>query len=520
MPYLLGLDIGTTGAKALVCDQNGRMLASATAEYPLYTPFPLWSEQDPADWWRGARQALREAVRLSGVDAAQVAGLGLTGQMHGAVFLDERGQVIRPALLWNDQRTAAECQEITTRVGAARLIAIAGNPALTGFQAPKILWLRNHEPQHYARVAQVLLPKDYIRLQLTGVSASDASDAAGTLLLDLRSRDWSDELLSTLEIPRAWLPRVFEGPQVTGGLLPEVAAELGLPAGLPVVAGGGDNAAAAVGTGIVRAGIVSSSIGTSGVIFAHADTIALDPQGRLHTFCHAVPGMYHLMAVTLAAGGSFRWLRDTLRVEIKDWSVETQGQHHPQAPTSTLQLSYEQMTALAASVPPGAEGLLFLPYLTGERTPHLDPLARGAFVGLTARHTLAHLVRAVMEGVVFSMRDGLEIMRGLGLAIDQIRATGGGARSPLWRQMQADIYGAEVATLMAEEGPAYGAALLAGVGSGLFADVQDAVGRCVAVSGTTQPDPAAQARYEELYAVYRGLYPALRASMHQLAALA
>lgn len=520
MPYLLGLDIGTTGAKALVCDQNGRMLASATAEYPLYTPFPLWSEQDPADWWRGARQALREAVRLSGVDAAQVAGLGLTGQMHGAVFLDERGQVIRPALLWNDQRTAAECQEITARVGAARLIEIAGNPALTGFQAPKILWLRNHEPQHYARVAQVLLPKDYIRLQLTGVSASDASDAAGTLLLDLRSRDWSDELLSTLEIPRAWLPRVFEGPQVTGGLLPEVAAELGLPAGLPVVAGGGDNAAAAVGTGIVRAGIVSSSIGTSGVIFAHADTIALDPQGRLHTFCHAVPGMYHLMAVTLAAGGSFRWLRDTLRVEIKDWSVETQGQHHPQAPTSTLQLSYEQMTALAASVPPGAEGLLFLPYLTGERTPHLDPLARGAFVGLTARHTLAHLVRAVMEGVVFSMRDGLEIMRGLGLAIDQIRATGGGARSPLWRQMQADIYGAEVATLMAEEGPAYGAALLAGVGSGLFADVQDAVGRCVAVSGTTQPDPAAQARYEELYAVYRGLYPALRASMHQLAALA
>jgi xylulokinase len=514
MPYLLGLDIGTTGAKALVCDQNGRVLASATAEYPLYTPFPLWSEQDPADWWRGARQALREAVRQSGVDAAQVAGLGLTGQMHGAVFLDERGQVIRPALLWNDQRTAAECQEITGRVGAARLIAIAGNPALTGFQAPKILWLRNHEPQHYARVAQVLLPKDYIRLQLTGVSASDASDAAGTLLLDLQTRDWSDELLSTLEIPRAWLPHVFEGPQVTGGLLPQVADELGLPAGLPVVAGGGDNAAAAVGTGIVRAGIVSSSIGTSGVIFAHSDTIALDPQGRLHTFCHAVPGMYHLMAVTLAAGGSFRWLRDLFRQETEG---EARGSRLT-APVSRL--SYEQLTALAASAPPGAEGLLFLPYLTGERTPHLDPLARGAFVGLTARHTLAHLVRAVMEGVVFSMRDGLEIMRGLGLTIHQIRATGGGARSPLWRQMQADIYGAEVATLMAEEGPAYGAALLAGVGSGLFTDVQDAVGRCVAVSGTTQPDPAAQARYEELYAVYRGLYPALRASMHQLAALA
>jgi xylulokinase len=516
MSYLLGLDIGTSGAKALLCDDHGRVLASAMGEYPLQTPFPLWSEQDPADWWRGARAALHEVIARAGVDVAQIAGLGLTGQMHGAVFLDVGGAVIRPALLWNDQRTAAECAEITERVGAARLIAIAGNPALTGFQAPKILWLRNHEPEHYARLAQVLLPKDYIRLLLTGARAADASDAAGTLLLDLRARDWSDEILRVLDIPRDWLPQVYEGPQVTGALLPEIAAELGLPAGLPVIAGGGDNAAAAIGTGVVRAGVVSSSIGTSGVIFAHSDQIALDPQGRLHTFCHAVPGQYHLMAVTLSAGGAFQWLRRVLRLQSGDTSVENERLHNLQSLIADL--SYDDMTAMAASVPPGAEGLLFLPYLSGERTPHLDPLARGAFVGLTARHGAAHMIRAVMEGVVFSLRDGLEIMRELGLPLGEVRATGGGGRSPLWRQMQADIYGAAVSTLAAEEGPAYGAALLAGVGAGVFADVGAAVERCVTVSGSTQPDPAAQARYEQIYAIYRELYGALKDDMHRLAA--
>ncbi len=499
---LLGLDIGTTGARALLCNETGQVLAVATAEYPLSTPQPLWSEQNPEDWWRGACEALRSVVAQAGVAPEQIAGLGLTGQMHGSVFLDEHDQVIRPALLWNDQRTAAECAEITQRVGAERLIAIAGNPALTGFQAPKILWLRNHEPEQYARVAQVLLPKDYIRRRLTGVSATDAADAAGTLLLDLRRRDWSDDILTALDIPRAWLPRVFEGPAVTGGLTPSVAADLGLPAGLPVIAGGGDNAAAAVGAGIVQPGIVSSSIGTSGVIFAHADEIALDPQGRLHTFCHSVPGRYHLMAVTLAAGGSFRWFRDTLRAVT--------GQN----------LSYDDLTALAASVPPGAEGLIFLPYLSGERTPHLDPLARGAFIGLTARHTVAHMARAVMEGVVFSLRDGLEIMRSLGIAPGQIRATGGGGKSPLWRQLQADIYGVEVATLAAEEGPAYGAALLAGVGAGVFRDVDEAVARCVTLTATTAPDDRAVARYEEVYPIYRDMYATLRDSMHQLAHLA
>ncbi len=495
MSLFLGLDIGTTGAKALLADDHGRILATATAEYPLSAPQPLWSEQDPADWWHGAQTALRAVVAQAGADVTALAGLGLTGQMHGSVFLDAAGQVIRPALLWNDQRTAAECAEITARVGAARLIEIAGNPALTGFQAPKIVWLRNHEPENYARVAQVLLPKDYIRWRLTGAAGADAADAAGTLLLDLRARDYSAEILDKLDIPRAWLPRVYEGPEVTGHVLPEVAAALGLPAGLPVIAGGGDNAAAAVGTGIVRAGVISSSLGTSGVIFAHADEIALDPRGRLHTFCHSVPGRYHLMAVTLSAGGAFRWLRDVLGRAA----------------------SYAEMTAAAAGVPAGAEGLLFLPYLTGERTPHLDPLARGAFVGLTARHTQAHLIRAVMEGVVFSLRDGVEIMRALGVPITQVRATGGGGRSPLWRQMQADIYGAEVVSLAAEEGPAYGAALLAGVGTGAFKTVEDAVERCVTIAGRTVPDAAAQAKYEAVYQIYTGVYDQVRELSHVLA---
>jgi len=499
MPYLLGLDVGTSGAKALICDERGKVLATATSEYPLASPEPLWSEQNPADWWRGAQDALRSVVKQAKVEAKQIVGLGLTGQMHGAVFLDARNEVIRPAILWNDQRTSDECNEITRRFEPEELIEIAGNPALTGFQAPKILWLRNREPENYARVAQVLLPKDYIRLLLTGVSATDASDAAGTLLLDLRKRDWSERMLNMLDIPRTWLPRVYEGPNVTGKLLPKVATALGLPDGLPVVAGGGDNAAAAIGTGVVQAGVVSSSIGTSGVLFAHAEKIALDPQGRLHTFCHTVPGKYHLMAVTLSAGGSFRWLRDVLR--------ESAG---------PATLSYDEMTSAAAEISPGSNGLVFLPYLTGERTPHLDPWARGAFIGLTSRHTQAHLIRAVMEGVAFSLRDGLEIMRELQVPLGQIRATGGGGRSPLWRQMQADIYGMEVATLAVEEGPAYGAALLAGVGAGLFSDVRDAVSRCVAVAGTTKPDPDTQERYEKVYAVYRKLYAQLRESLHAL----
>lgn len=491
MAYVLGLDVGTSGAKAVLIADNGRVVATATEDYPLHTPHPLWSEQDPADWWRGCRVALGRVVAESGVAPEEIAGLGLTGQMHGAVFLDAQDQVIRPAILWNDNRTAVQCEAITARVGAERLIQIAGNPALTGFQAPKLLWLRDHEGEQFERVRHVLLPKDYVRLLLTGDYASDASDAAGTLLLDVERRDWSADILQALDLPRAWLPPVHEGPAVTGQLRPDVAAELGLPPGLPVVAGGGDNAAAAVGTGIIRDGVVSVSIGTSGVVFAHSATLRRDPGGRLHTFCHAVPGAYHLMAVTLSAGGSFQWLRSTLRAVSPE-------------------LGYDQLTQLAAQTPPGAEGLVFVPYLSGERTPHRDPLARGAFVGLTLRHTLGHLARAVMEGVVFSLRDGLEIMHELDLPIRNVRVIGGGARSPLWRQMQADILGQPVTTMRAEEGPAFGAALLAGVGTGVYHDVAAAVDAAVRTGDTIEPNMATQQRYNELYAVYRSLYGALQ----------
>lgn len=509
MAYFIGLDIGTSATKALLCDQDGNIIAIAQQEYPLYTPQPLWSEQNPSDWWQGSIKALQQLLAESAVAPSDVVGIGLTGQMHGSVFLDKEDRVIRPALLWNDQRTADECEQITALVGYERLIEITGNPALTGFQAPKILWLRNHEPEHYQRLAKVLLPKDYIRLMMTGVSATDCSDAAGTLLLDLQKRDWSAELLQLLDLPREWFPTVYEGSQITGYLLPSIAKTLGLPAGIPVVAGGGDNAAAAVGTGIVRSGLVSSSIGTSGVVFAHSDAIRLDPKGRLHTFCHAVPGKYHLMAVTLSAGNSLRWLRDLFRTSVSNLSGSQE-----------LALSYDSMTAQASQVPAGAEGLVFLPYLNGERTPHLDPFATGAFVGLTARHTPAHLVRAVMEGVTFSLRDGVEIMHALQVPIDQVRAIGGGGKSPFWCQLQADIFGCEVVNLAVEEGPAYGAALLA-----IAAD-QDAEGvtrvseACVKTTDRHYPLAANVESYNRLYAIYRELYPTLRESMHNLSRFA
>jgi xylulokinase len=489
MATLIGVDVGTSGTRALAVTTEGELVAEANRPHELLTPRPGWSEQDPGQWWDAAQAALAEVAAA----AEDVVGLGLTGQMHGSVFLDAAGDVIRPALLWNDQRTAAECAEITERVGAERLLEIAGNPALTGFQAPKVLWLARHEPDAYARVASVLLPKDYVRLRLTGEHATDASDAAGTLLLDVRARDWSPALLDALEIPREWMPAVHEGPEVTGTLRDDLAAGLGLPRGLPVAAGGGDNAAAAVGVGVVREGSLSSSIGTSGVIFSHRDAFAPDPSGRVHAFCHAVPGAWHLMSVTLSAGGSLSWWRDQLGGD------------------------FEALVGEAEAIEPGAEGLVFLPYLTGERTPHLDPDARGGFVGLTVRHGRGHLTRAVMEGVAFSMRDGLEIMRELGTPDDDVRAVGGGARSPLWLQLQADVYGRAIRRTVIDEGPAYGAALLAGVAAGAFADVNDAAARVRLREQVTEPDPERVRRYDELYGVYASLYPALRDAMHALA---
>jgi xylulokinase len=491
MATLIGVDVGTSGTRALAVTTEGELVAEATRAHELLTPRPGWTEQDPAQWWEATRSVLAEIAAAAG---DEVVGLGLTGQMHGSVFLDAGGEVIRPALLWNDQRTAAECDEITQRVGEERLLELAGNPALTGFQAPKILWLARHEPDAYARVASVLLPKDYVRLRLTGERATDASDAAGTLLLDVRARDWSAEILDALEIPREWMPAVYEGPEVTGTLFDDLADELGLPRGLPVAAGGGDNAAAAVGVGVVREGALSSSIGTSGVIFAHRDAFAPDPSGRVHAFCHAVPGAWHLMSVTLSAGGSLSWWRDVAGGE------------------------FDALVGAASAVEPGSEGLVFLPYLTGERTPHLDPSARGGFVGLTVRHGRAHLTRAVMEGVAFSMRDGLEIMRGLGTPDDDIRAVGGGARSPLWLQLQADVYGRPIRRTLIDEGPAYGAALLAGVAAGAFADVEEAGTRVRLREEVVEPDPERARRYDELHEIYAALYPALREAMHRLAA--
>jgi len=490
---LLGLDVGTGGARAVAVDESGDVVAESSSEYPLHSLRPGWTEQDPEDWWEGAKEALG---KVAAEVENEVVGLGLTGQMHGSVFLDDSGEVIRPALLWNDQRTYIQCEKITEAVGEERLIELSGNPALTGFQAPKILWLRDEEPENYARISSVLLPKDYVRLRLTGEHATDASDAAGTLLLDVKERDWSGEILDALELPSEWMPRVYEGPERTGELRREVAKELGLPAGIPVAAGGGDNAAAAVGVGVVEEGFLSSSVGTSGVLFAASGGFTPDPSGRIHAFCHAVPGEYHLMGVTLSAGGSLSWWRETLGRD------------------------YDELVEAASGIEPGAEGLIFLPYLSGERTPHLDPRARGAFFGLTARHGIPHMTRALMEGVVFSLRDSLEIMRELGVPIEQVRATGGGAKSLLWRQLQADVYRVPIFRTTADEGPAHGAALLSGVAAKVYRDVEEACSTVRLREEVVEPDPQRAKIYEELYEIYRSLYPATESAMHSLTGLA
>lgn len=493
----LGIDVGTTGAKAVLVDGEGRVVTSSTHPYPLLVPRPGWTEQDPNAWWDAAVQSIRDvlAANRGSVDA-----VGLTGQMHGLVALDGKGEVLRPAILWNDQRTAEEAEWIARQVGLQRVLELTCNPVLTGFTAPKILWVRRHEPHVYSRIAHLVLPKDCVRYRLTGDLTSDVSDASGTSLFDVRRRRWSEEMLAALEIPRSWLPDVFECPEVVGRVSREAARVTGLPAGVPVVAGAGDQAAQAVGTGIVRGGLVSVTIGTSGVVFAHLDEVHVDPLGRTHTFCHAVPGRWHVMGVMLAAGGSLRWLRDAL--SVSDW-------HSPGGDP------YDRMTGEAAEVPPGSDGLLFLPYLSGERTPHADPFARGAFVGLGLGHRRAHLVRSVLEGVAFGLRDCLEILRRMGLTPVQVRVSGGGARSALWRRILADVFGLELATVEVAEGAAYGAALLAGVGVRAFPTVEAACDRTVRVTGHTAPGPD-QERYQELYRVYVELYARLRDPMHAL----
>lgn len=484
----VGVDVGTSGARALLVDQSGRVRAEATSGYSSTTQQPGWSEQQPSDWWRATKTVISIVARYH---SHRIAGIGLTGQMHGAVFLDKRNQVIRPAMLWNDQRTTEQCQEITERVGAERLVAITGNPALTGFQAPKVLWLRQHEPSAYERVAHLLLPKDYVRLQLCGDYVTDASDASGTLMMDLQRRNWSTEVLRSLQIPDSWLPRILEGPSIGGALTKEAAAAVGLRPGIPIAAGAGDNAAAAVGIGAILPGQVGCSIGTSGVVSAHEDEPRRDPRGRIHTFGSAVPGAYQLLGVTLSAGASLRWWRDIV---------------------SPRSLGYLALVRQAAQVPVGAENLLFLPYLTGERTPHLDPHARGCFWGLTSRHGRGHMSRAVMEGVCFSLRDCLELMREIDLRPQRVYAIGGGARSDLWCQMQADVFGVPVRRTAREGAATYGAALLAGVAAGNFADVSDACRVIPQEARVFHPDPINVETYNRQYEIYRRLYPAMNST--------
>ena len=498
MTLLLGIDISTTGAKALLTDETGRVVASASNPLTLSTPRPLWSEQNPEDWWRAISASIRQALADAGVSGDQVAAIGLTGQMHGLVLLDDRGDVLRPAILWNDQRCGAECDLIRERIGAARLIQITGNDALTGFTAPKIVWVQQHEPEVFGRARHVLLPKDYVRYRLTGAMAMDKADGSGTMLFDLAKRDWSADVLGALEIPRAWLPRTYEGHEVTGEVTAEAAAATGLSAGTPVMAGGGDQAAGAVGVGAVRAGVVSLVLGTSGVVFASTDAPLVEGQGRLHAFCHAVAGRWHMMGVMLSAAGSLQWYRDTLA---------------PQTP-------FDELVAEATQVPAGSGGLLFLPYLTGERTPYPDPLARGAWVGLTVRHRRAHLTRAVLEGVAFGLKDSFALLQGAGLgAIEQVRVSGGGAKSRLWRQVLADVLNVELVTVNTTEGAAYGAALLAGVGAGVWPDVDAACAQTIKTENAVAPNAADVSRYESLYPHYRNLYTSLSPTFMGLAVM-
>jgi len=493
--YFIGIDTSTTATKALLMDESGKVLGVASNEYSFETPHPLWSEQSPHLWWDATAASIHQVMEKTKVDPSAIKGIGLTGQMHGLVLLDEKGEVLRPSILWNDQRTAAQCDTIRLKIGKEKLIQITGNDALTGFTAPKILWVQENEPEIWKRARHILLPKDYVRYKLTGEFACDCADGAGTILFDLKNRNWSPEVLAALEIPSEYLPKVYEGTGITGTLLPNVASELGLPAGIPVFGGGGDQAAAAVGTGAVKAGVVSLSLGTSGVVFATTDGPAIEPEGRLHAFCHSVPGKWHFMGVMLSAAGSLRWHRDTF------------------APGT----NYDNLLAPAAEIQAGSDGLLFLPYLTGERTPHPDPLARGAFVGLTVRHTFPHLTRSVLEGVSFGLRDSFELMKNAGLNdISQVRVTGGGARSPLWRQILADVFGVEIVTVNSEEGAAYGAALLAATGSGVFRSVESACKETIQITSVTSPGDD-QEIYENLYPLYRDLYPALKSTFRSIA---
>ncbi len=502
----LGIDIGTSGTKVLAIEASGKILGSALEEYPCYAPKPLWSEQDPDDWWNATVKAVKKVVKAAKLKPGDVKGIGLSGQMHGSVFLDKDDKVVRRAILWNDQRTAAECAEIENAVGGReKLIQMVANPAMTGFTAPKILWLRNHEPKHFEKTKKILLPKDEIRRRLTGEYATEVSDASGMLLLDVAKRNWSTALLSALKLDVNLFGKVYESEDVTGKLTAAAAKELGLTTDCVVVGGAGDCAAGAVGNGIVESGVLSTSIGTSGVMFVHSDEVKIDPKGRVHTFCTAVRNRWHLMGVNLSAGGSLQWFRNSLcqllHAEAKKRKVDV----------------YDLLAKEAEGVHAGSDGLFFLPYLSGERTPHADPLARGCFIGLTLAHGRGHMVRSIMEGVTYSMRDSLEIIEGLGIPVKQIRASGGGSKSPLWRQIQADVFGRKVVTINSEEGPALGVALLAAVGCKEYKNIEEACKATIKVVSQVAPNAKAKKTYDAGMPIYQDLYRSLKGDFRKIA---
>ena len=490
-----GIDLGTSGTKALVLRADGTIVAHSTRKYETKIPRPSWTEQNPSDWWNATRGAVSEVLQADGVHASQIEGIGLTGQMHGLVPLDSQGAVLRPVILWNDQRTRAACDRIHERVGRERVVGLTGNPVLPGFTAPKILWMREHEPHLHDRIATILLPKDYLRYKLTGTYATDVSDASGTALFDVEHRRWSDEMIKAIDLPSSWLPPVIESSTVSAHLSEEVASEMGLPSGIPVVGGAGDQAASAVGTAAVQEGTVSITMGTSGVVFATSNEYRADPAGRLHAFCHAVPDTWHLMGVMLSAAGSLRWFRNNFLLEnLGEGKEDT--------------LSYDELISETQTVLTGADGLLFLPYLSGERTPHADPNARGVFFGLHLGHEREHLTRSILEGVAFGLRDSMELMTELGLSAEEIRVSGGGAQSAHWRQILSDVLDADLVHTTVPHGAAVGAALLAGVGAGVYDSVREAARIVYDEAGVTAP---AQDRrhYDALYERFKALYPAL-----------
>jgi xylulokinase len=494
----LGIDVGTGGTRALVIDDTGRVIASATEEHQAFaSPQTGWAEQDPDDWWRAGRGAIRAALEGGRLSGDSIDCVGFSGQMHGAVLLDEQGRVVRPALIWCDVRTEKQCRELTAQIGAERLIRLTCNPALANFTLTKCLWVRENEPENWKRVRSLMLPKDYVRLQLTGERATDMADASGTLLLDVAHRRWSNEMLDLTEIDASVLPNLYESPEVCGRISAAGAAATGLRIGTPVVAGAGDQAAGSTGIGVVSPGAVSATIGTSGVVLAATDAPSLDPGGRLHTFCHAVPGRWLVMGVTQAAGLSLRWFRDQFGITV-DGKIE----------------SYDALMSEAAKAAAGSDGLLWAPYLMGERTPYLDPKARGMLVGLTASHTRAHVIRAILEGVAFSLRDTFTLFQGIDVPVHTIRLGGGGARSPLWRQIQADTYRQRVETVEAEEGAAYGAAILAGVGAKAWPSVDSACKAVVRVAGSVSPNSKDAETMQKSYAAYRRIYPAMQSILN------